>query len=446
LKNKNDGSFIKNRERYLAKHSFGNWKVKVPGSSFYNVVVVIPALAEYENIKKLLFSLSRNNAKYFNDILILFVVNNTKSAEEKIKTDNLKTIRFFDQLLSKNSEGEDVIETVINSGLNIGYIDAAASGFELPDKEGGVGLARKIGMDASLGFFNSTEESNFIIACLDSDCEVPENYLEEIHKLTDNYSFDAGHVKYEHLIENDETADAIICYEIFLYYYAAALKYSRSPYAFHTIGSTIICSAEAYIKIGGMNKRKAAEDFYFIEKLSKNYEIKKIDAVSVFPSSRVSFRVPFGTGQRVGRFLSGARNEYQLYSPESFEVLKKWNSVFFNENNIDGDFFIKRAKEISGGLCGFLTENNFAKEWERIVKNSKQKEQIQKQKKFWFDGFRTLKLVHYLRDSAHPMRPMFDALEEFFKMNGIDFHLKSAGKIPSVEDQKEYLKILRTLA
>jgi len=446
LKNKNDGSFIKNRERYLAKYSFGNWKAAVPGSSFYNVVVVIPALAEYENIKKLLLSLSRNNTKCFNDILFLFVVNNTKSAEEKIKTDNLKTIHFFDQMLVKNSGGESIIETVINSGLNIGYINAAASGFELPDKEGGVGLARKIGMDASLGFFDDKKESNFIIACLDSDCEVPENYLEEIHKLTNNYSFDAGYVKYEHRLEDVRTANAIICYEIFLYYYVAALKYARSPYAFHTIGSTIICSAEAYVKIGGMNKRKAAEDFYFIEKLSKNYEIKKIDAASVFPSSRVSFRVPFGTGQRVGRFLSGTQDEYQLYSPESFRILKEWNSLFFNEDNIDGDFFIKRAKEISGGLCNFLTDNNFAGEWERIVKNSKQKEQIQKQKKFWFDGFRTLKLVHYLRDSAHPMRPMFDALDEFFKMNGIEFNLKSGGKIPSVEDQKEYLKILRTLA
>ena len=74
----------------------------------------------------------------------------------------------------------------------------------------------------------------------------------------------AAVVNFRHNIEEDSpTTAAIICYEIFLHYYVLGLKYANSPFAFHTIGSTMICDHESYIKVEGMNKKKAAEDFYF---------------------------------------------------------------------------------------------------------------------------------------------------------------------------------------
>src|SRR6202008_222876 len=52
----------------------------------------------------------------------------------------------------------------------------------LPDKDSGVGLARKIGMDEAVrGFY----EINFdgMIVCLDADCTVSKNYLIELEKI-----------------------------------------------------------------------------------------------------------------------------------------------------------------------------------------------------------------------------------------------------------------------
>ena len=95
------------------------------------------------------------------------------------------------------------------------------------------------------------------------------------------------------------------------------LIYAKSPYAYHSIGSTMVCDADSYIKVQGMNKRKAAEVFYFLEKLSKITTIRKIGGTTVLPSSRGSWRVPFGTGQRVNRFLDNVQDEYILYSPKS---------------------------------------------------------------------------------------------------------------------------------
>ena len=47
------------------------------------------------------------------------------------------------------------------------------------------------------------------------------------------------------------------------------MKYARSPYAFHTIGSTMAVSANHYAKVRGFPKREAGEDFYLLNKLAK---------------------------------------------------------------------------------------------------------------------------------------------------------------------------------
>ena len=142
---------------------------------------------------------------------------------------------------------------------------------------------------------------------------------------------------------DDEETKAIICYEIFLRYYVLGLSFAKSEYAFHTIGSTMLCTPDAYVKVEGMNKRKAAEDFYFLEKLAKIFPIGEIKSTSIHPSKRGSWRVPFGTGKSVDRYLSNSRDEYLLYNPKSFVILKTWlevlNDTFnFRSIRLDEDF------------------------------------------------------------------------------------------------------------
>src|SRR5690606_28888963 len=107
------------------------------------------------------------------------------------------------------------------------------------------------------------------------------------------------------------------------------------------VGSAMTCDYEAYIKIEGMNKQKAAEDFYFLEKLAKQYSINKINATTVYPAARKSWRVPFGTGQRMNRFFSKTHNEYILYHPESFYVLKQWLELFNSDENLHTENYLQ---------------------------------------------------------------------------------------------------------
>ncbi|MFA5805264.1 MAG: hypothetical protein WC879_11525, partial [Melioribacteraceae bacterium] len=318
----------------------------------------------------------------------------------------------------------------------------------------GVGLARKIGMDLALTQFDYSNSGKNILICLDADCTVSNNYLESIIQAFKQSDTHTAYVQYEHILPKNESEQrAIICYEIFLRYYVLGLQYANSPFAFPTIGSTMICDYESYIKIGGMNKKKAAEDFYFMEKLAKITEIKKISAAKVYPSSRGSWRVPFGTGQRVNRFFAGTHNEYLLYNSKSFDVLKSWLKIYSSKEIFDADYYFKSASAIHKSLYDFLVQNSFEDTWNKILKNSKSDEQKQKQKQIWFDGFRTLKLIHYLRDNGFPLINMFEALDEIFKFTNLsadrqDYNLQFRRRevIPSIEEQIEYLYLLRKLA
>ena len=55
--------------------------------------------------------------------------------------------------------------------------------------------------------------------------------------------------------------------------------------------------AHAYARQGGMNRRQAGEDFYFMQKLVDGEQVENIAEATVFPSARLSHRVPFGTGK-----------------------------------------------------------------------------------------------------------------------------------------------------
>ena len=434
-------------KKYLTKFGIPGWELIKSESKNYKLVIVIPAVQEFVNIKKLLHSLSENDNTFFKKTLIVFAINSIENSSNEIVEENQQTIVYLKSIINKSETGNSELIKIANSGINIGIVDINSPGKQMPVKDGGVGRARKIGMDLSLEHFDYKNSGKNILVCLDADCVVATNYITEIYNYFNNEKCSAAYVQFEHLLNGDEENKlAIICYEIFLRYYVLGLQIANSPYAFHTVGSTMACDAETYIKIQGMNKKKAAEDFYFMEKLSKSVKIHKIVSTKVYPSSRGSWRVPFGTGRSVTRFLSKTQNEYLLYSPQSFMVLKNWLNVFHQKNILSADDYLQKAKSFHTELYNFLVKNNFEVSWNKILQNTKTNEQINIQKSYWFDGFRTLKFIHHLRDTAFPQVNMFDALDEIFKQIGEPEINRENQEIPPIEIQQKYLETLRKLA
>ena len=414
---------------YLRKFANVSWRVEAPDKN-YSMIVVVPAIDEFENIRKLVNSLKAADPSPAK-MLVLFVINSKASADETVKAANRKTLDF---LRSENCRHFD-----------IGIVDAATSGNEMPEKHGGVGLARKIGLDIALCLISPIEKQP-IMVCLDADCTVEQKYFSVIWDKSKIENFSAGYVNFEHPIPgNLEEASAIISYEIFMRYYVLSLRYSGSQFAFHTVGSTMVFTPDAYIRAGGMNRKKAGEDFYFMGKLGKLYPIRKIEGTAVYPSPRASWRVPFGTGQRVGRFMQGTHEEYRLHDFQIFIELKKFLKVLFSDKAAESDSILRAASEINPQIKNFLLNNRFAEQFQQIVIISRGNKQLYKQKLNWFDGFRTMKLIHFLRDECYPDEPMFEVLDTAFKLSGIEPPQRTS-QIPPLDIQLDYLKILRRIA
>ena len=432
--------------KYLTKYSIEGIDLVWNSDNEITSAVVVPVIQEYDNIKTLIQSLIKNEAIYFLNTLFIFVINNLSSSNPKVKGDNKRSLKLLNKIVNK-SPADNFIKSVLESGLKIGYIDASSPGKELPEKEGGVGLARKIGMDAALNIFNYEEKrKEKILICLDADCTVKENYLTEIHKHFYENKIKAASIYFEHILTypGDDNS-AIICYETFLRYYVMCLRYACSYYAFHTIGSAMACDHQIYIKTEGMNKKKAAEDFYFLEKISKHTPIYNIKTTTVHPSERKSWRVPFGTGQRVTRFHARTHEEYFLYDPYIFEILKEWLNIFHSGDILSPDNYLLYGKSICKGLHEFLQLQNFSLNFSAILNSSKSAVQIRRQQLVWFDGFRTLKLIHFLRDNYFPNINMFEALDIIFAKCSIPIPQRMNENIPVMEIQLQYLEKLRIL-
>lgn len=414
---------------YLNKFSSSKWKLDKEDDKLFENIIVIPSLAEFGRISICLNSLEKNDPKFLEKTLVIVVINNAETAEHDLIKNNFAT-----KELLRNYSGR----------LNLNYVDAFSSGKSIPKKLAGVGFARKIGLDLALTKFNYDSASKKILLWLDADCEVAENYLSIITDKFNNHNFNSAVIEYEHKIEDHRPeAKAIVCYETFLRYFRLALIYSKSHYDYHAIGSTIVCDVDSYIKAGGMNSKQAGEDFYFLEKLAKQNKVGTIKETLVYPSARKSWRVPFGTGQRINRFLKNIQDEYLVYNQQTFELLKIWLEFFNNESSIDSKEILIQAKEINSHLYSFLIEQNFEDSWNKILKNSDSSEEIRKQKIYWFDAFRTLKLIHYLRDRIYPNTNVYDAFDYLSKKMNFNFEYDKEQLKKDYQMQKQFLIYLR---
>ncbi len=418
---------------YLGKKSSKRWTLEWTSFSGIQAAIVIPAICEFENIKRVLFSLAQNDESSLQKSLVIFIINNSISSIQEVKDNNKSSLNFL-RALMRGNPSDQLSNQIIQAGIRIGLIDAASERQEFDDDEGGVGLARKIGMDNALQVFDYSIPGIKIIISLDADCVVESNYLYEIIRSFTKYNYSVANVEFEHnLSEADINRLGIISYETYLRHYVAGLLYANSPYGYHTIGSTIVCNHEAYINAGGMNTKKAAEDFYFLQKQAKHFSINRISSTTVKPSARESWRVPFGTGRTMNDISLNKKN-ILLYDSDVYIILKEWLELLNSDLSLDVNLILLEAKKIHSDLFNFLESRGFSKDWRKILENSKSPKQLDYQKKNWFDAFETFKLVHHLRDTSFPMIDFESGIKKLFNVVQHSAKFELSGKKNTVEN------------
>ena len=382
-------SFVAIAQTYFDRFPSSNLKLRRLPSNELKLIVVIPSYNEphlIEAINSLL------NATVPDEILIevLVVVNHSKNSDNEIVSVNLKNINELESI----ADNEKIsIHSIYCPDMNI--------------KHAGVGWARKIGMDEALRRFKEVDYDG-LICCFDADAKVDESYFSSLWAQFNKDSFNGASIYFEHPLSGNNfdvsIYNGIILYETHLRYYKNALSFCGFPYAFHTVGSSMVVKASAYAKQGGMNRRKAGEDFYFINKIIALGNYSEINSTRVVPSPRISDRVPFGTGRAIKESIEGSKDLSKTYDFRIFKIIQHWvyKIIELNEYNYN---------DFDSEIQSFLKEEDWMNKLDHLKKKTSSKVSFNNRFFQIFDAFWTLKCVHHLRDE------FFDNSDLLFNAN-----------------------------
>ena len=335
--------------------------------------VVIPAYDEAAELPPTLDSLVAALAAAPRRVAVIVVVNHPAGASD---APSLATLRMLEERKSEMPE----LFAVYAPGL-----------------AGGVGEARKLGMDAFLGTLTAESVDDALIWSLDADTRVEKNYFAAVEAAFAARP-DAGFCTLGFRHEAGATPDlerAIREYEAYLRDYVVNLRRAGSPYAFYSVGSAFAVRCVTYVRAGGMKVRNAGEDFYFLQQCAKCGKFFELEDVLVHPSARLSGRNAFGTGPALekltagkglnripaaafaglGELLAAARVPENLAAPERF------------------------AAAVPEDVRAFLDSCRFNENWRRILANTP-RAAAARLRAFhrWFDGLKTLRLLHDLAE------------------------------------------------
>jgi len=345
------------------------------------IIVVVPAYNE-PGIVRLLDSLLECQAPRCG-VEVIIVINAPADATSEIKANNLIAFNSIQSWKNKNNNCFFRLFAFSTDGHSI--------------SRWGVGLARKTGMDEAVRRFNSIGSPGGVILNVDADCTVEKNYLQAVcNELLLKKDRIACSVYFEHPLTVSEYNEAILrritLYELHLRYYYQGLAYAGFPYVFHTVGSAMAVKALAYVKAGGMNRKQAGEDFYFIQKLVPSGYFS-LNTTTVYPSPRSSDRVPFGTGASIGKMTTENSNILLTYNSLAFSDLKLFFSIISELFECSNEAVRESLKAFPRSLQLFLAEEDWA---EKIVEIKSNTSGFLSFRKRFFDWFNMFKIVKYL--------------------------------------------------
>ena len=382
-------------DRYLEKQALKfNFSFDKPDKSL-GLCVIIPCYDEDKLIETLDSLWKCKSPVHSAEVII--VVNSSVSEEEEVLERNLSTIEDFKGW--EKQHRDDCLKFFLIHTPN------------LPDKHAGPGLARKIGMDLAISRFNQLNHPDGILISFDADCTCTENYLVEIEKaFTENENLDCGIVNFEHPVSGNEYPDevykAIIQYELHLRYHIEFLRKIGYPYAFHTLGSCFAVKATSYIRQGGMNRRKAGEDFYFLHKLFAAGKTIEINNATVFPSPRPSQRVVFGTGPVIQKLSADSGSILKTYHPKAYLDLKQLLDLIprlFEHH--DPNIFSRLPESIRD----FLIQNDVIEKVKEIKQNTASLSSFVKRFYTWFAPLMVVRFLNYVHQKIYPMVHVVEA-------------------------------------
>lgn len=281
---------------------------------------------------------------------------------------NAETLKFL--------EGEQSVTAIDRSTPGNGWQSK---------KKSGVGMARQTILDQIL----HNAQDNDIFVSMDADCHFSEHYISAIvEKLKSAPKLSAINPPYYHCLTGDARTDRnILRYEIYMRTFMLNMLRIKSPFAFTAFGSAIACRTSTCRTLGNFGAQQAGEDFYFLQKIAKHGNILLYNEETVYPSARISHRVPFGTGQTVGETASS----HPIFHPSFFDKVSDTYKI------ID-DLY---QHDIHNELLDFIQADANESVWGQSRQNAATAEQFRKMFHQKCDGLRIFQFLRHLAQSTH---------------------------------------------
>ncbi|MBF0131581.1 MAG: glycosyltransferase [Magnetococcales bacterium] len=384
------------------------------------LTVVIPSRSEPDPVFPLV-SLADCD-KPDTSVEVIVVINGSEEDEDR---DRLANVR-----------ARDMVTAWVDDHHNLSFDVTVQYHPRLPQRQAGVGLARRLGMDAACeNLLRATPKRPGIIVALDADCRVASNYLTALVEHFQKHPKTGGASLYfEHPLDGLPPwhRAGIVGYELFLRLYRQGLIVAGSPHAFHTVGSAMAVRADVYRRLGGMNRRQAGEDFYFLQKVMAHGPFSDLTTTTVFPSPRISHRVPFGTGRAMGKWCEKDTGTFMSYDPQVFSDLRSFFGYVQELSQNQGTKFACSSPV----LAQFLEQQHFDQALEELRTHTATPDAFMKRFFVWFNPFRILKWTHFATECHYPKIPVFQAASTL-----LDWLGSTAKGLPGTEE--ELLQLFR---
>ncbi len=399
---------------YQKRFAFAPEQIKIAPNDDLSLVVVLPVHNEPDLIRSLesLFSCDRPDVS--TEVILVFNSSVQDTAEIR---DSNATVQRQTAAWTKDKQAPSLQFHILSHP-------------DLPPKHAGVGLARKIGMDeAANRFYRAGRLGSGIIACFDADCTcAPSFFRENVRHFEQNPHSVGCSTHFEHPLSGDlpeEVYRAAIDYELHLRYYVEALRKIRFPYAHHTVGSSMSVRAVDYLKLGGMNRKKAGEDFYFLQKLMTHGEVTELNSTTIYPSARISTRVPFGTGRAIEQALKGQLQT--SYPWPAFEEIGKLVQAIESLQSLPSPAQTLDIGPLPRTIHRYLVDCCWEEAVHEIAQNVSELTSFKKRFWQWFNGFRCMKFLNWAAERSHPRIAVSQAAAEQVLCQEID-HPRVGGK------------------
>ncbi len=374
---------MKHINKYIERYTEGHVKLLSGFGKQYDCSLIIPCFNEDKTAIESII----NNTQ-FNGHLLILVINQPAINHYQLTTNTKKLLTWVGQqfIVQWKNDGLALYENP--QGMDILLVDTYSKD-KCIDPKYGVGLARKIGNDIALKLIHSNNITSPWLFNSDADVALPDTYFAiSRHFLSSAACY---LYPYQHTQTGNKELDlAMSQYQNYLNHYVEGLKAVGSYYAWHSLGSILCINANHYAMVRGFPKRSAGEDFHILNKLTKVGKIQQLAKPVIEIETRLSDRVPFGTGPALNDILNNQPKRH--FKAENFQLLQQWLECW-------GELWNTKAlPELDSRIVEFINDNNIQALIGHSFKQSQSEKAFIRHMHVGFDALKTLQFLKYMND------------------------------------------------